>query len=403
MSPTNDREPHVAVAGSTGAGGPLALDLARVTVRLPVREGGIVRRRTRETVALEDVDLRVHRGSVVGVIAGPGCGKTLLARAATGGVALTAGTVSVDGRDLAGARGKALAELGQQVQTVAADPWPALPRRQPADAILASLSADTSSPAHASPSAEASLSADASPSAAASAVGSVDARAAALALLSSVGITSDRPVRTRDLTSTQRCVLALARTVGHAVPLVIADGLSQAVDREVLPDLLEVLALMREERETAVLVLDREPSVLGDWCDVTAVMHAGRIVELAGPVDLRLAPLHPLTRNLLREVPTKPIQGAWRVPPPRQPGDRLPVDGAAPGAGCGYRSQCLRAQDRCAREVPALERPLGETHAVACHFPEQRRTIDLGRLRVGGRDALMPGSAEPTAREFAQG
>ncbi len=71
--------------------------------------------------------------------------------------------------------------------------------------------------------------------------------------------------------------------------------------------------------------------------------------------------------------------------------------------GCPYRATCPRAKARCA-EMPALARPLGATHPVACHFPEDpRRPASRAGAATPPADADHHGSGEPTASEFAQG
>jgi ABC-type dipeptide/oligopeptide/nickel transport system ATPase component len=56
--------------------------------------------------------------------------------------------------------------------------------------------------------------------------------------------------------------------------------------------------------------------------------------------------------------------------------------------GCPYRERCVRAQGRCAAEMPPLVPPLGVDHPVACWFPEP---------------VVRHADQEPTARDFAQG
>lgn len=51
--------------------------------------------------ALEDIDMQVHAGQMVGILGANGAGKTTLLRALSGLVAPTAGTLSMNGQDLA--------------------------------------------------------------------------------------------------------------------------------------------------------------------------------------------------------------------------------------------------------------------------------------------------------------
>ena len=63
-------------------------------------------------VALDDVSLEIDEGERVGLIGPNGAGKTTVARVASGLVAPSSGTISVDGEDLTGARTNRFARAG---------------------------------------------------------------------------------------------------------------------------------------------------------------------------------------------------------------------------------------------------------------------------------------------------
>jgi phosphonate transport system ATP-binding protein len=67
------------------------------------------------TVAVDGVDLVVHRGEFVVVLGRSGAGKTTFLRAINRLVEPTAGTVRVAGHDVTGARGPALREVRRQI------------------------------------------------------------------------------------------------------------------------------------------------------------------------------------------------------------------------------------------------------------------------------------------------
>ena len=65
-----------------------------------------------ETVVLEDINLSVAPGESISVIGRNGVGKTSLLRAIVGHRAISAGSISFDGRDIGGMRPYARAGLG---------------------------------------------------------------------------------------------------------------------------------------------------------------------------------------------------------------------------------------------------------------------------------------------------
>jgi oligopeptide/dipeptide ABC transporter ATP-binding protein len=87
-------------------------------------------------------------------------------------------------------------------------------------------------------------------------------------------------------------------------------------------------------------------------------------MEIAPRDALFATPRHPYTRALLDAAPIPDPVGARarRVAP--LPGE--PPSPLAPPSGCVFRSRCPLAEERCAREVPAL-RPCG-SGLVACHL-----------------------------------
>ena len=91
-------------------------------------------------------------------------------------------------------------------------------------------------------------------------------------------------------------------------------------------------------------------------------MYAGQVAEQRDVEALFRAPRHPYTDALLRALPERSVGGS-----------RLPtIPGVVPGiydrpTGCLFHPRCRYANERCAREEPAL-RPI-EDSLVRCHTP----------------------------------
>ena len=95
--------------------------------------------------------------------------------------------------------------------------------------------------------------------------------------------------------------------------------------------------------------------------DEIAVMYLGRIVEQAPAEELFAAARHPYTRLLLETIPDLEAPNRNRAPLAGEVPN--PIE---PPSGCAFHPRCLRAEERCRIEAPAL-RDIAGTR-VACHF-----------------------------------
>lgn len=85
--------------------------------------------------------------------------------------------------------------------------------------------------------------------------------------------------------------------------LVVADEAVSALDVSVQAQVLNLLQVLQEEFGLTDLFVAHNLGVVRQVCDRVAVMHAGRIVELAETGDLFAKPQHPYTRMLLASEP----------------------------------------------------------------------------------------------------
>jgi peptide/nickel transport system ATP-binding protein len=145
----------------------------------------------------------------------------------------------------------------------------------------------------------------------------------------------------------QRVMIAMALACAPA--LLIADEPTTALDVTIQAQILDLLAKLREETGTAVILITHDLGVVAETCDEVAVMYAGEIVELAPAEDLFAAPQHPYTVGLLGSVPLLNVR--------RQ---RLTtISGSVPAlsrafVGCRFAGRCPFAEARCRAEPPPL-------------------------------------------------
>lgn len=157
----------------------------------------------------------------------------------------------------------------------------------------------------------------------------------------------------------QRVIIAIALACNPA--LLIADEPTTALDVTIQAQILELIAKLKQEFNTSVLLITHDLGVVAEICNYVAIMYAGEIVEYGTLRHIYKNAKHPYTEGLFGSIPNlnsdaerlKPIQG-------------LMPDPANLPEGCTFSPRCPYATDRCreARPTPTEVEP---GHLVQCH------------------------------------
>jgi peptide/nickel transport system ATP-binding protein len=349
----------------------------------------------RRRPAVRDVSFQIGRQESFGLVGESGCGKTTMALAITQYLPrngkLSAGSITVNGQDLACLNAESLRQLrARTVSMVYQEPGRALNPsirvgRQVAEVFeVAGL-------------------------------GKSDALERAEQALRTVQISDPgRVIRAypHQLSGgmQQRVVIAMALAAEPA--LLVLDEPTTALDATVEAEVLDLVAVLRQEFHTAVLFISHNLAVIAKMCDRVGVMYAGELVEEGPAQQVFDDPRHPYTVGLLRCIPRR----GQRKDHGRLdsiPGF-LPSPGEVPG-GCAFAPRCALVQPRCREEAPPLyplaapgsagqaaaeeatERP-GDMagRASRCHFHQRAP----GLPRATPEDAPVPPAldGEPVVR-----
>jgi oligopeptide/dipeptide ABC transporter ATP-binding protein len=173
----------------------------------------------------------------------------------------------------------------------------------------------------------------------------------------------------------QRIMIALALVLNPKV--LVADEPTTALDVIVEAQILAILADLRRNFDTALLLITHNLGIVAEACDRVAVMYAGKIAEEGDARDVFAEPAHPYTRELLRSTISLETTGLHYIP-------GAPPNLIDPPSGCRFHPRCPNAMSVCATQDP-VELKQGQRR-VACwlHGPE-------GKIPPGGKAPLDRG------------
>jgi peptide/nickel transport system ATP-binding protein len=337
----------------TRAGGPL-VEIRGLTKLYPLDSGWLVRRRSWLS-AVEDVDLSVRRGEVLGLVGESGSGKSTLARLLIRLIEPTRGEVRYEGQNIFALSRRQLRRLRRKVQIVFQDPYSSLNPRHTVGQLVGEGIERLAPRARAARTAE---------------------------LLELVGLSPSVHDRyPHEFSGGQRQRICIARALAVDPEFLILDEPVSSLDVSVQSKILNLLGDLRETLQLTYVLISHDLGVVRHISDRVAVMYLGHVVEVASRSQLFSTPRHPYTQALLSAVPV--------ISTRRERARRILLTGEIPTAvdipaRCRFATRCFRAIDVCWQEVPRLE-TVEQAHEVACfnHAPIAEALAGHAATRAG--------------------
>ena len=233
-------------------------------------------------VAVHDANFQVCRGETFSLVGESGSGKTTIARAINRINPISNGEVLVEGKRISGKISRELdKEVIRKIQMVFQDPAASLNERATVDYIVSEGLVNFK------------LYKD-----------EADRYNQVVSALNEVGLLEEHMSRyPHEFSGGQRQRIGIARAIIMKPDLLIADEPISALDVSIRAQVLNLLKRLQRERGLTCIFIAHDLSVVRFISDRIAVIHLGRIVELAETNELFLNPLHPYTQSLLGAVP----------------------------------------------------------------------------------------------------
>ncbi len=233
-------------------------------------------------VAVSDVNFDVYEGETFSLVGESGSGKTTIGRAIIRLNPLSDGEVIFRGKKISGKLSREEhKEVVKNIQMVFQDPAASLNERATIDYIVS----EGISNFH--------MYAD-----------EAEREAKVLKALTDVGLLEEHMTRyPHEFSGGQRQRIGIARAMIMEPTLLIADEPISALDVSIRAQVLNLIRGLQKARNLTTIFIAHDLSVVRYISDRIAVIHLGRIVELAETEELYRNSLHPYTKSLLSAVP----------------------------------------------------------------------------------------------------
>lgn len=319
-------------------------------VFLSVKDLSVIYTSGKKTVqAVNHVSFNMEKGKTLALVGETGAGKTTIARAILGilpnpPAKLTGGEILLEGRDMVRMTEKELLSIrGNKIAMIFQDPMTAL---NPLQTVGSQISEGIR--LHGNSDHE-------------------DAKKKACDMLEMVGIPAARYSEYPFEFSggmKQRVVIAMALACNP--DLLLADEPTTALDVTIQAQVMDLIRNLKEQYNTAMLLISHDLGVVAEASDYVAVVYAGEIIEYGNREDIFIHPQHPYTIGLFNSMPgmnehrrrLKLIEGSMPDP------TNLPE-------GCKFHPRCPHATEECKKaDIPL--RIIKEGHVCRC-IHEKRR------------------------------
>ncbi|MGA6173232.1 ABC transporter ATP-binding protein [Streptomyces sp. NPDC012600] len=378
-----------AAAGAGPTGTDVVLEARGVTKHFPLRRTArdLLTRERRSVHAVDDVSLRLRRGTVTALVGESGSGKSTVARLLARLHPLTSGEIRLGGEPVVAGGGRSFRRYVRRVQLIFQDPFASL---NPVHTVRYHLTRALKIHGRAGS-------------------GKEELERALTDLLNRVQLTPAHQYLDKfphELSGGQRQRVAIARALGADPQVLLADEPVSMLDVSIRLGVLNLLRDLKERLHLAILYITHDIASARYFADTTLVMYAGRIVEGGDSETVTQRPAHPYTQLLIASAPDPDRVAA--TADQEETGTGEPPSLITPPPGCRFHPRCPQAMERCRTELPPRF-DLADGQWAACWLYEGQGVRsygngDAGAKPYGNEGTAATGTPAPgtTAREVSR-
>lgn len=286
------------------------------------------------TRAVDGVDLTVHPKEVVCIVGESGSGKSMTALSIMGLVPqprgkIVEGEINFDGKNLVEEPTSEMAKLrGNEISMIFQEPMTALnPVLKIGNQIQEGYIRHRN-------------------------VSKAEARAKAVEMLKFVSVPRAEEIMDEyphQLSGGLRQRVMIAMAMICDPKLLIADEPTTALDVTIQFQVIDLMKKMREDFNTAILLVTHDLGVVAEMADHVVVMYAGQVVETTDADTLFESAMHPYTKGLMDSIPSinEDKEVLYSIPGIVPEASNFPK-------GCRFADRCPIAIDRCKEKMPEL-------------------------------------------------
>lgn len=288
--------------------------------------------------ALNDINLDIYKGEILGLVGESGCGKSTLGKSVLK-LINPDGKVLYENENILDLKTKDLKKFRKKAQLIFQNPFSSLDPRMTIEDILKE------------------------PLTVFGIKDKKEINAKITEIMQLTGLDKDVLKRyPHEFSGGQRQRIAIARALILNPEFLVADEPVSALDVSIQAQIINLLLDLKKKLNLTILFISHDLGVVKYISDRIAVMYLGDIIEIASADEIFKIPKHPYTKALISAVPSIS----------QKEGEMIKLEGDLPSPknppkGCKFHTRCPFAMDICSKIEPA-NIYFSSEHFAKCHL-----------------------------------